>query len=111
MQICPFILLHIGALVHTEAESGKHSYAFFDLLQFPHDSNIVIEVILRILINLKNTGQQLPETLYIQLDNCFKENKNKYLFSFCSLLVSKKVFSKVCVCALILDECNYLDKD
>ena len=107
--------VHVGALVHTEAESGKRAYAFFDLLQFPHDSNIVIEVILRILINLKNTGQQLPETLYIQLDNCFKENKNKYLFSFCSLLVSKKVFSKVYmyVCTNMSMSCNctYLDKN
>ena len=38
---------------------------------------------------------RLPETLMVQLDNCSRENKNKYFFSYCALLVRNKVFKRV----------------
>ena len=31
-----------GALVHTKSEKGKIVFAFFDLLQWGHDSNLTI---------------------------------------------------------------------
>ena len=36
----------------------------------------------------------LPQTLYIQLDNCAREN-NKYFFGYCAVLVKHKVFKEV----------------
>jgi hypothetical protein len=84
-----------GALAHTQSEKGKRAYAFFDIMQFPHDCNLTIEVILQILIDMKKNYQIQPEVLYLQLDNCFKENKNKYILGFCSLLVIKNIFKKV----------------
>ena len=33
-----------GALVHTRSPHGKRIYAYYDLLQYPHDSNLVIQV-------------------------------------------------------------------
>lgn len=71
------------------------AYAFLDIMQYPHDSNLVIEVIMRILKEISEKESHLPEVLYLQLDNCFKENKNKYIFAFCSLLILKGVFKKV----------------
>ena len=48
---------------------------FLDLMQYPHDSNLVIEVIMRVLREIKEKDSILPEVLYLQLDNCYKENK------------------------------------
>lgn len=38
----------------------------------------------------------LPEVLYLQLDNCFREKKNKYLFGYCALLVELNIFREAC---------------
>ena len=38
-----------GALVHTRCPSGKLAYAYIDMLQFPHDSNMTIHVLLSVL--------------------------------------------------------------
>lgn len=81
--------------MHTHAENGKLTYAFLDLMQYPHDSNLVIEVIMRVLREIKEKDSILPEVLYLQLDNCYKENKNRFILAFCSLSVIKKVFKKV----------------
>ena len=81
-----------GAIVHTQAPHGKLLYAFYDTMQWPHDSNLTLEVLSRIMHRLK---EKLPPTLYLQLDNCGRENKNRYFFGFCSLLVAKGIFKKV----------------
>ena len=39
--------------------------------------------------------EKLGEILFLQLDNCFRENKNKFLLSFASLLVDLEVFKEV----------------
>ena len=33
-----------AALVHTRSPNGKLIYGYYDLLQYPHDSNLVIQV-------------------------------------------------------------------
>lgn len=38
---------------------------------------------------------RLPKTLYIQLDNCAKDNKNKNLFVFLAQLVLRGLFDKI----------------
>ena len=37
----------------------------------------------------------LPRKLYLQLDNSVKDNKNKYLMAFLSLLIARGVFEKI----------------
>ena len=81
-----------GALACAEAVKGKLAFGFYDLLQWPHDSNLTICVLLSIIQQLP---KRIPEVLYLQLDNCFQENKNKYLLGFFALLVKLKVFQKV----------------
>ena len=80
-----------GALVHTECPEGKKAYIFSDSYQWPHDVNLTITVMLHLL----HTMEVLPPTLYIRLDNCFRENKNQFMLGFCSLLVDIGVFKKV----------------
>ena len=83
--------MYIGALIHTKAEKGKIALVFLDLMEWPHDSNLTTTILLHALKQV----DRLPQVLYLQLDNCFRENKNRYVLSLCALLVEKKVFRKV----------------
>ena len=85
-----------GILQHTKSPSGKLAFGFYDILQFPHDCNLTINALLKVLADYRGSEEPLPQVLYLQLDNSFQENKNKYLLSFCSLLVEWKIFQKVC---------------
>ena len=37
----------------------------------------------------------LPPYLFLQMDNCYRECKNKYILGFCALLVEKSIFKEV----------------
>ena len=83
-----------GSLLHIRSPRGKLAFVFVDLLQWPHDSNLTITVLYNILLDYSQT-HSLSETLYLQLDNTSRENKNRYLIGFCALLVESCVFKKV----------------
>ena len=76
-----------GVLVH-----GQMAYGFFDYGQFEHASNLTLTILLNVLYMYKDS---LPQTLYIQMDKCVRENKNQYVLAFCCLLVELKVFTKI----------------
>ena len=83
-----------GVIIH-----GHGSYAYMDLLQWPHDPNltisILIEVLLHRMLNLIENCHLLPKKLFLQMDNCVRENKNQHVMAFLSLLVQEKVFDEV----------------
>ncbi len=81
-----------GTLLHTKSPHGKLAYAFVDLLQWPHDSNMTITIILKALLRYQQASRVFPKTLYLQMDNTCRENKNKYV---CSMLVELRIFEKV----------------
>lgn len=83
-----------GVLVHTKSSCGKLAFAFVDTLQWPHDSNLTATLLLKALYKFIEQ-RPLPETLYIQMDNTCRENKNKYVFGFCAALVQLRIFKKV----------------
>ena len=64
-------------------------------------SDYVITVINRVLCLVEdfyiNTGAStgLPPVLFLQLDNCGKENKNQYLIKYLGCLVKLHVFSRI----------------
>lgn len=76
-----------GALVH-----GRGQHAYIDFNEYPHDSNLTINILLNILVRYADS---LPPVLYLQLDNTSRENKNRHLFSFLSLLLELNIFKKV----------------
>ena len=87
--------MHVtGSIVH-----GRGVYGFFDMGQWPHASNLTITVLENILYMYRN---EIPPTLYLQLDNCGRENKNRFVFSFCSLLVELGIFDKVKISFLMV---------
>jgi hypothetical protein len=61
---------------------------------WPKGANATIEVIQRTLRHLESQGP-LPEVLYLQMDNCWRENKNRYLFGYLALLVFRRIFRTV----------------
>ena len=80
-----------GALIH-----GRRFYAFVDVHMWPHDSNLTMNIFLSILLDQsKEVG--LPSILFLQLDNCSRENKNQFVFGLLALLVQKKkkIFKEV----------------
>ena len=76
-----------GVIVH-----GRGAHTFVDMNEVPHDSNLTINMILQV---LKKYAGDLPPVLYLQVDNCGRENKNKYVIGFCCLLVELGLFRKV----------------
>ena len=81
-----------GVLTH-----GRGAYVFWQYNQFSCDSNQTVTVLLRCLEELS----PLPETLYLQMDNCTGQNKNKFVLSFLYYLVQTKVFRKVYILSLL----------
>lgn len=57
-------------------------------------ANHVIEMVHRFL-NRKRSESQLPAKLFVQLDNCTRENKNRYLMGYFEMLVRNLVFESV----------------
>ena len=79
---------------------GNYLVSIMDVKEVPHDSNLTMKIILKTLLENKD---RLGRVLFLQLDNCYRENKNKFLLSLASLLVEEKVFEEVrCVIFTII---------
>ena len=83
-----------GAIVH-----GQGVYGYFDICEWSHSSNMTIAILMNILYMYKDS---LPPVLYLQMDNCGRENKNRFVFAFCALLVELGVFRKIKVSFLMV---------
>jgi hypothetical protein len=99
----------IGVEVHCGPVHGTLLYYTDNLIS--GGANIIIEVMRQSLLDLqellKNKTDKhenpldLPREGIFQFDNC-KENKNKYVFTYISLLVQQGLFSKIEVFFLIV---------
>ena len=84
----------VGSIIHNgQAQNGKEIYGSFDYYQYPHDSNLTMTVLLEVLVRWSEEFD-LPPILYLQFDNCVRENKNRYMFALLALLVEDKIFIK-----------------
>jgi hypothetical protein len=81
-----------GILAHGRKPS-IHIHSWFPF--FPHDSNSVISSVMKVLRFIQGTGERLPPILRLQADNCWRENKNRFVFAFLSLLVKFEIFKEV----------------
>ena len=86
-----------GVIAH-----GCRSHYYFDFLQWPHDCNLTLFALMKTLEEI-NCCRTLPGKLMIQMDNCSRENKNKYVFGFLSLLVELNIFTEVCVTKCVIN--------
>ena len=40
-------------------------------------------------------GNSLPENFLLQMDSCYRENKNKYIMGFMAYLIEENIFKEV----------------
>ena len=79
-----------GVILH-----GHQTHFFVDIMQWPHDSNLVFNCIMLALLHQYKEDGVLPTILNLQLDNCGRENKNKYVLGFVALLVQRDFVKEV----------------
>lgn len=83
----------IGVLEHGPAKSLS-LYTMTD--EFETGANHVIERLHRTL-SVKAGKGKLTDILYLQVDNCTRENKNRYMFSYQESLIAWGVSTEVFV--------------
>jgi len=93
---CEKLRLHLTGIIN-HSHSDRIMYGSFD--HWKHGSNFVVSVIddyLRHLqLKLDTDAKPWPSTLFLQLDNCWKENKNKYVFSYLASLIHYHIFNEI----------------
>jgi hypothetical protein len=67
---------------------------------FPHDSDSTMTLLYFKLRELRENGSITPK-LQLHMDNCFRENKNRFIFAFCIMLIYNGWFSVVEIFFLI----------
>lgn len=61
------------------------------------DPNMAISVLWTFIRDTLKSSVHRPSKLYVQMDNCAKENKNRWLIAFCALLLKLRIFVNVCL--------------
>ena len=97
-KICGVFLT--GCLVH-----GVGPFNYFDFLQWPHDCNLTLCTFLETILQISR-HQLLSNRLLIQMDNCVRENKNKYVMGFFAILVELGIFSEVSLYLMQTEICH-----
>lgn len=84
----------VGCLEHVLRGGEKLSlYAMTE--EYETGANHVIEVAHRVLQRKKQESGKLPPHLFVQVDNCVRENKNRYFFAYFQCLVHLGVFKTI----------------
>ena len=85
----------VGAIFHSgQSPHGKDVFGSFDYYQWSHDPNLTASVLLTMLARWCEK-YKLPPVLYLQLDNCVKENKNQFILWLLAYLVELGICEKV----------------
>ena len=63
---------------------------------------MVITIIYHLLQAFLQCNKKFPRCLHVNTDNCGRENKNRYVFSFLSALVELGIFHEVTMDFLIV---------
>ena len=88
-----------GVYVPGWKERPVTCYTWHDL--FPTGSDSVITMVLKTLCDYaRDNDGKLPPTLHLHMDNCWRENKNKYVLAMAHLLVHHGCFKTVEICFL-----------
>jgi len=86
----PYPFSVVGVMVH-----GFEYRSYLVKPTWKHDTNLTIHLLMKTLVRVLETTGRIPPILYLQMDNCWRENKNQYMMTFLSLLIKLKVFVKI----------------
>jgi hypothetical protein len=92
----------LGGLI--DHATGKHLFRH-PQFSWPKDSNLIITTLFNHLCTRPAAYPPRtphPDTLFIQADNCYAENKNSYVFAFLSLLTALDIFKDIFFSFLIV---------
>ena len=90
-KVAPLRYNLMGAIVH-----GRGCKVYTVPHFYKQGTNVTLYVLQDIVQSLIRTSQgNLPKTLYLQLDNTCKQNKNRFLASYLALLVHWGIFKRV----------------
>ena len=101
----------VGSVAKLLHDLEKPPASFSGVLFENSGSTLLFDTILmrkEIYLDSLDTSQpsiptwKLPPILHVQLDNCWKDNKSRYVFCFWSMLVVKEIFEEVFVCFLLV---------
>ena len=83
----------MGMIDHAE----KPHLKWFPTWKWPKDPNLVISGLFWHIYSRRRliAPQYYPKKLFLQADNCWSENKNRYVLSFLFVLVMKGIFSEI----------------
>ena len=87
----------VRSMLYTGILHGHFAACFAYSTNLRGGSNVLVEIAHRMLdLYLKDApGNKLPPTLWIQLDNTCKDNKNRYVFGYAHMLVDSGLFHQV----------------
>lgn len=84
----------VGVLEHVLR--GKECLSLFAMTEeYETGSNHIVEVVHQTLQRKKDNHGKLPPILFVQVDNCIRENKNRYFMAYFQSLVHLGVFKTV----------------
>ena len=106
-------LPHVQEKSHTSSEAykakvhvtgviahGRDTYVYTCPSHVKFGHNMTIQAIWDTIVDIQRRDGQLPENLYLQLDNTSRQNKGRFLTAFSELLVAAGLFKHIKVCFL-----------
>ena len=85
-----------GAIITSGFYSEKRKCLFYlNNDQYENASNMVVTIIYKLIQEFLKDHGKLPRNLHLSTDNCGRENKNRFVFSFLSALVELQIFTSV----------------
>jgi hypothetical protein len=93
LYLCPY-----GLIDHSTAQR----VLTFAPPIYSADPNLTISMLHRhiVLVIAKNPGHHQP-TLWLQFDNCYRENKNRWMLAYCCWLVELGIFLEVMISFMV----------
>jgi hypothetical protein len=85
----------IGVISHGHSPRAT---AYLVPSEYPKDSSFTMHIVAKTILAALDENGFIPPIFYLQLDNTVRENKNKTMMAFMSLLVEQGIFDKVRCC-------------
>lgn len=92
-----------GAIVTSGLYPEKmKNFFFINHNQYEQGSNMIITIIYHLLQSFLLEHKKFPKYLHINADNCGRENKNRYVFTYLAALVELGIFSEITMDFLVV---------
>jgi hypothetical protein len=74
---------------------GRGFYGAFSLPQYSHGASFTCTTLLKALLHVQQIEGRLPPVLFMQCDNCARDNKNQMMIALCAILVDMNIFNRI----------------